>query len=51
MANVPTKEQIAAAVVAVRRAHETVGYRRPLSDRYAEIIIWAAWCAINLNEN
>lgn len=45
----PTSGQIAAAVEAVRRAHHSYGYRRPMPERYAEIVIWAALTAIHLH--
>ena len=47
----PTKKQIEAAVTAIRRAHVDYGYRRPLNDRYAEILVWSAYFAIALNAN
>lgn len=44
----PTKEQIEAAVDAVKKTHEHFGYARPLKDYYAETVVWAAICAVLL---
>lgn len=47
----PTKEQIEAAVSAIQRTHTDFGYRRPLNEHYAQVLVWAAYFAIQLNAN
>ena len=49
MTTLPTKEQIEAAVLAIRRTHADFGYRRQLDEHYAEVLAWAAYFAIELN--
>lgn len=46
----PTKDQIEAAVTAVKKTHEHFGYARPLKDYYAETVVWAAICAVMLKQ-
>lgn len=46
----PTKEQIEAAVTAIQRTHADFGYRRPLNEHYAQVLVWAAFFAITLHD-
>lgn len=46
--SIPDKNQIEAAIAAVKKTHANFGYARPLKDRYAETIVWAAICAVIL---
>lgn len=47
--NLPSKEQVAIAVNAMRDAHFHCGYTRWPRDRYLEIMFWAAFFAAYLN--
>lgn len=44
----PDKEQMAAALEAMRRAHEAYGYSQPRTDDYLERMFWAGFFAANL---
>ena len=46
----PTKEQIEVAAETLKKAHANFGYRRPLNDRYAQVIVWTAFFAISLQD-
>jgi hypothetical protein len=44
----PSEEQVAEAVAAMRKAHQSEGYARPMRDHYVETLFWAGFFAAHL---
>lgn len=47
----PSKEQVAVAVEAMRKAHFSYGYTRWPRDYYLETMFWSAFFAAYLNRH
>ena len=47
----PSEKQVAEAIAAMRKAHVSEGYMRPMRDHYVETLFWAGFFAAHLKRD